>query len=581
MPAGRISIGGSLRHRNVPRGKGLIVAAPGAQSGHTLGKYRLIAELGHGGMADVYLAVSRGPAGFHKLLVVKQLRPDLAEDPEFLTMFLDEARLAARLSHRNVVQTYEVAIDDGAYFLAMEYLDGQPLRRVVHRAKPNGVPLAMHLRILSETLAGLHHAHELHDFDGTPLAVVHRDVSPHNIFVTYTGEVKVVDFGIAKALDSSAETGAGVMKGKLAYMSPEQARSERVDRRADIFSMGVLMWEAIAGRRMWEGMTSAAIVSRLVRGDLPVLRDAVPSVDPDLEQICLRALSCAPEDRFDSAAEFQRTIDHWLNARQDHTSYDDIGAFVSSMFVEDRRVLQAVVERQLAAVNAMSTGEFLALQLPELERSLTGTLTPSGDKQSRTGSSSSSSRRRPAALDASHRNGSTPAPTVRDSALPRHPRTQASRWPLVAVLGALSAVGIVALAFGVRGSPADPGPQGLAAASAVPPSASQPVRVTLRIDVQPGTAAVYVDGARLISPDRSLAVAPGTTHAVRAEQDGFVAVARDVTVVEDTTLDLILDRTPSSPTASAVRPPGPGHAPPNADIPARKRPLDTQDPWAQ
>src|ERR1700722_16531169 len=176
-------------------------------SASTLGKYRLIAELGHGGMAEGYLAVAGGPAGFNKLVVIKQIRPQLAEDPEFLGMFLDEARLAARLSHPHVVQTNEVGQEGERYFIAMEYLEGQPLNRIVHRLqKSGGLPLALHLKIVGDALLGLHHAHELVDYDGTPLSVVHRDVTSHNVFVTYDGQVKVVDFGIAKALNSSTET---------------------------------------------------------------------------------------------------------------------------------------------------------------------------------------------------------------------------------------------------------------------------------------------------------------------------------------------------------------------------------------
>src|SRR6185437_1077783 len=195
-----------------------------AGGANTLGKYRLIAELGHGGMAEVYLAVVRGPAGFNKLVVIKQIRPQLAEDPEFLGMFLDEARLAARLSHPNVVQTNEVGQEGNRYFIAMEYLEGQPLNRILHRLqKSGGLPLGLHIKILSDVLAGLHHAHELADYDGTALEVVHRDVTPHNVFVTYEGQVKVVDFGIAKAAGRAGETRHGVIKGKAPYMAPEQA----------------------------------------------------------------------------------------------------------------------------------------------------------------------------------------------------------------------------------------------------------------------------------------------------------------------------------------------------------------------
>ena len=192
-----------------------------------VGRYRLIAELAHGGMGDVYLAVAQGAGGFSKLMVIKMLRPALAEDEQFLTMFLEEARLAARLNHPNVVQTVEVGNEGRKYFLAMEYLEGQSLQRLRTRvAKEHPFPLGPHLRILVEALNGLHYAHELVDIDGRALDLVHRDATPHNIFVTYDGQVKVVDFGIAKAMDSSLETRTGELKGKIAYMPPEQASAQ-------------------------------------------------------------------------------------------------------------------------------------------------------------------------------------------------------------------------------------------------------------------------------------------------------------------------------------------------------------------
>src|SRR5215472_7080887 len=190
-----------------------------------LGRYELIAILGHGGMADVYLAVSRGPAGFNKLIVIKRLRPDLAADPSFRDMFLDEARLAARLNHPNVVSTFEVGEEGSSIYLAMEYLEGQPLNLVVREASKKHVslPEELYARILADALMGLHYAHKLADYDGSPLRVVHRDVSPHNIFVTYDGQVKMLDFGIAKAESKATQTEVGVLKGKVAYMAPEQA----------------------------------------------------------------------------------------------------------------------------------------------------------------------------------------------------------------------------------------------------------------------------------------------------------------------------------------------------------------------
>src|ERR1700760_1905309 len=192
--------------------------------GRALGKYQLIAEIARGGMGIVYLAMVQGPGGFHKLVVVKELNPSVVEEPAFLTMFLDEARLAARLSHPNIVQTNEVGHEGQRYFMAMEYLDGRGLDHVRRRSRTAGfgLTLHMHLRVICDVLAGMDYAHELADFDGTPLHIVHRDASPQNVFLTFDGQVKLLDFGIAKAADSMHETITGVVKGKVSYMSPEQ-----------------------------------------------------------------------------------------------------------------------------------------------------------------------------------------------------------------------------------------------------------------------------------------------------------------------------------------------------------------------
>src|SRR6266550_9181451 len=214
------------------------------------GKYRPIATLGEGGMARVLLTISSGPAGVRKLLVLKEIRPELARDAEFVSMFLDEARLAARLSHPNVIHTYEVGIEESGPFLVMEYLDGQSMQALISKVKRPNIPLAFHLRILTKVLAGLHYAHELKDYNGADLSVVHRDVSPQNVFVGYDGHVKVVDFGVAKVEGTAERTAAGTFKGKIGYIAPEQLSGSSVDRRADIFSVGIMLWEALAQRRL-------------------------------------------------------------------------------------------------------------------------------------------------------------------------------------------------------------------------------------------------------------------------------------------------------------------------------------------
>src|SRR5437762_1830430 len=220
---------------------------------HAMGKFTPFARLGDGGMADVYLAVARGLAGFNKLVVVKKMRNP--EDPERLQMFLDEARLSARLSHPNIVHTYEVGETDGRFFLVMEYLEGQPLNVVMSSLAQRGTGLTQPQAafVVAQVLRGLHYAHDLTDYDGAPLGVVHRDVSPQNIFVTYGGEVKLLDFGIAKAKMNATQTETGVIKGKIRYMAPEQAGEKNVDRRVDLFAIGIIFWELLARRRLFEG----------------------------------------------------------------------------------------------------------------------------------------------------------------------------------------------------------------------------------------------------------------------------------------------------------------------------------------
>jgi len=258
-------------------------------------------------MADVFLAALSGPAGmgFSKLVVVKRLRPNLAEDPEFISMLIDEARVAARLNHPNVVQTTEVGSVDEHYFVAMEFLEGQALHRILHRAAKAGrtLPRHLHYRVLVDSLSGLHHAHELVDYDGTPLHVVHRDVTPQNVFVTYQGQVKIVDFGIAKAEGRISQTRSGIVKGKVAYMAPEQAGCLDIDRRADVFSVGVMLWEASTGTRMWKGIQEAEIMQRLCVGKIPSSPRALnPDLPDELDRICRRALAYKPDERYATAA---------------------------------------------------------------------------------------------------------------------------------------------------------------------------------------------------------------------------------------------------------------------------------------
>jgi serine/threonine protein kinase len=319
----------------------------------TLGKYRLITKLGQGGMADVFLAVGEGPGMFNKLVVVKRHR-DLAEADTLLAMFLDEAKLAAQLNHRNIVHTYEVGEERGAYFIVMEYLEGQPLNRVLGAARreergTDRLTEAIWLHVVDEILSGLHYVHEATDYGGTALGIVHRDMSPHNVFVTYDGAVKIIDFGIAKAALNTTGTETGVLKGRAAYMAPEQATgSKTLDRRADIFAVGIMVWEMVAKRRLLGGDTLANL-RRLVSDEpMPRLSTTVPGVPPELDTLVARALEHDPDKRFQSAGEMREALLYVLHAHGSGAiSAEDVAARMLGVFAEERAEMRDKVKRFL------------------------------------------------------------------------------------------------------------------------------------------------------------------------------------------------------------------------------------------
>jgi serine/threonine protein kinase/ABC-type branched-subunit amino acid transport system substrate-binding protein len=297
-------------------------------------------------MSEVYLTlVQGGLGGFQKLVAVKLLRNDLAEDEGFRQMFLEEARLTARLNHPNVVQTNDVGEDGGRYYIAMEYLEGQTFERT-RRARNAGrlFPVTMQVAMLCDVLAGLHYAHELVDYDSTPLGIIHRDVTPSNVFITYDGRVKLVDFGIAKVLDSLNQTKVGVMKGKARYMAPEQITGGAIDRRADIFSVGVMLWEILSGRPIWAGRAEAEVLRRVTAGDLPpVTRDAPPA----LIRICTRAMAHRAEDRYPTAEALRDELESYLAQHVTQSRERGLGAVVSELFRDERTQIRQMIEAQL------------------------------------------------------------------------------------------------------------------------------------------------------------------------------------------------------------------------------------------
>lgn len=584
-----------------------------------LPRHTLLAELGRGGMATAYLASVQGPGGFNKLIVVKRLRPALAEEPEFLKMFMEEARLSARIDHPNVVHTNEVGFDGEHHFISMEYLDGQSLESVLRRILRNSqrlksdgspasepssggiqetLPLKYHLYVLSQTLQGLDFAHDLKDFDGEALNVVHRDVSPHNVMVTYEGGVKVLDFGIAKAADSSGDTRTGVMKGKCAYMPAEQFGGKQVDRRADVFSVGVMMWQALTGRKLWRGLSDAEIFQKLATDQIPTVLSVKPDVPEELAAICMKALSASPEGRYSSAAEFQAAIDDYVSGHKDlRATSRELGKYVSELFSEDRAKIRGVIEAQLGKAGK-SKGP---TSLPQL--SVNGPTSHTGSME----------------LVLPPISGTPVARSVPEG-MGVQESVQEGRRGRVALFGGIALVAVAAivgtLVIKSRANASTNQPSDTATISSGPGPTTGPNDTTsvVTITTNPPDAKIMFDDAPLsASPATGRFRRDGARHHLRVEAPGYLPHSEWVVLdSSQTSLDVSLERDKgkaaavpgkggspvawpaakpsaspnggSQPTAALATPPptatgGAGH-PPATPTATSKVGIDTGDPWA-
>ncbi|MBW2456818.1 MAG: serine/threonine protein kinase [Deltaproteobacteria bacterium] len=275
------------------------------------GRYEVAQPIAKGGMATVYFGHATGVGGFERRVAIKVMHPHIADDPEFVAMFLDEARLAAQIHHPNVVSTLDVQTGEDGLFLVMDYVEGTSLRQVLRRLRKQGqrLPIAVAVAILLDTLSGLHAAHELTDSDGDPLNLVHRDVSPHNILIGTDGVCRITDFGIARASSRLSSTRGGVLKGKLAYMAPEQALSQPTDRRADVYAAGIVLWELLTGHRLFRGDNEAALISKCVLGADQSPREVFTEVPEDIDHVCMRALAVDPDERYPTAAEMADALE--------------------------------------------------------------------------------------------------------------------------------------------------------------------------------------------------------------------------------------------------------------------------------
>ncbi len=297
------------------------------------GRFELIAELASGGMATVFLARLVGTAGFQRFVAIKRLHPHLAREPEFVEMFLDEARLAARIHHPHVVPIQEVGEADGAHYLVMDYIEGDTFARLLSRGTAAGkrVPPGVTARIMVEALRGLHAAHELVDDQGNFLGLVHRDVSPQNIMVAVDGLAKITDFGVARANARLTTTRTGQLKGKLAYMAPEQARGQIVDRRADIFAAGIVLWEALAMKRLFRGDGDAEVLQKVLSQPIPLPTVFQPDVPEALVAVAMKALERDPEARFADALIFADALEDAARSAGIYASQRDVAMVLTDV----------------------------------------------------------------------------------------------------------------------------------------------------------------------------------------------------------------------------------------------------------
>jgi serine/threonine-protein kinase len=416
------------------------------------GRYETLGVIASGGMASVHLGRALGAGGFERLVAIKTMHPHLAEEPEFVAMFLDEARLAARIRHPNVVGTIDVQEDEPGVFLVMEYVEGPTLTQLQRALKKAGqkLPLDIALRIFLDTLAGLHAAHELTGADGMPLHLVHRDVSPQNILVSVDGIARITDFGVARAEARLQSTHGGQLKGKLGYMAPEQLRREMVDRRADIYAAGVLFWELLTGAKLIDGENEAQILVKNMAGDHPPPRSVNPALPEPLSAACMRALHVLREERYATAADFAEAIDE--------------AASISRVTVASPRAVAALVKRLGAHVCPDDLLGGSAARADAV-RSIVGTPAPSSPTAAPARTAVTTALGEPARPSATLSSGMIVPPGA--------PRTGKVLTGVLAGVGLL-ALGVAA-AWSLRGRPHSPERSAPAAIEAAAPPEPSPI----------------------------------------------------------------------------------------------------------
>jgi len=322
-------------------------------------RYELVGEIASGGMATVYLARLTGVGGFQRFVAMKRLHPHLASEKEFVEMFLDEARIAARIHHPNVVPILEVGASAVGYYLVMEYIEGDTLARLLARAatRSKRLPVGIALRIALDMLAGLHAAHELRDDAGEPVQLVHRDVSPQNVLVGVDGIARITDFGVARAASRLTATRVGQLKGKIAYMAPEQAAGEEsIDRRADVFAAGIVVWEELAAKRLFKAENEAATLSRVMSEPVPALTTLVPGLSTELSNVVMRALDRNADQRFASCAQFADALEAAATGKERIATPRELAAYVTEVLGDEVLAQREAVRAWIARSEPSQVG---------------------------------------------------------------------------------------------------------------------------------------------------------------------------------------------------------------------------------
>lgn len=479
------------------------------------GRYQLLRKIASGGMGQVYLARAAGEGGFEKLLVLKRILPHLVEDEEFFTMFFDEARLSARLNHPNVVQLFDLGEVDGQYYVAMEYVPGDDLRRMQKQAKSKGLelPLGAICRIIADAAAGLDYAHKAKDAQGQPLGIVHRDVSPQNILVGFDGAVKLIDFGVAKAVGRSQQTATGVLKGKYAFMSPEQANGLELDHRSDVFALGIVLWESLTGQRLFKGENDTATM-RLVRECQVELPSTInPALPKSIDKLVLRALQKAPNDRYPDAMAFRMAIEELILQERLLASSAHLVSFLSELYAE-----RIAAEADPTWLDQLDPNE-----------NLDGTPT--------------SQKREPSRIPSAARGASRSRPAVAEgtAALAQ----TGSNKPVLALLLTLGLVAGGLAAYLVLRKAEPPAvaavpPVELPKPDPVQPTANQPLQ--LLINSEPAGAKVSIDGVELGLTPVSYSLPAGATKSALFVKEGFEPVSASLTAASGPELNVQLKK---------------------------------------